>query len=79
MEILQPITNRILLAYLLTTELGYTIEDGYIKSDVCLLIDDEYIFNEESKLSNITDIEMKNKIEEIIYTLKRNLNNGDNL
>lgn len=79
MEILQPITNRILLAYLLTTELGYTIEDGYIKSDVSLLIDDEYINNEESKISQIIDIEFRNKIEEIIYTLKRNLNNGNNL
>lgn len=79
MEILQPITNRILLAYLLTTELGYTIEDGYIKSDVSLLIDDEYINNEESKISQIIDIEERNKIEEIIYTLKKNLNNGNNL
>lgn len=79
MEILQPITNRILLAYLLTTELGYTIEDGYIKSDVSLLIDDEYINNEESKISQIIDIEFRNKIEEIIYTLKKNLNNGNNL
>ena len=79
MEILQPITNRILLAYLLTTELGYTIEDGYIKSNVSLLIDDEYINNEESKISQIIDIEERNKIEEIIYTLKKNLNNGNNL
>ena len=79
MEILQPITNRILLAYLLTTELGYTIEDGYIKSNVSLLIDDEYINNEESKISQIIEIEERNKIEEIIYTLKKNLNNGNNL
>lgn len=79
MEIIQNINNRTLLAYLLTTEVDFTFNNDYIKCDVDFLIDAEYIQNEEIKIAQITDDAERNKMNEILYKLKRNLENGNNL
>lgn len=79
MNILETLDNRTILAYLLSTEVPFKLENGYLKSEINLFIDRDFINNEELRINGYEMISNDPKKEEIIKQSKEILENIKNL
>jgi hypothetical protein len=79
MTILETLDNRTLLIYLLSTETPFIIENGYIKANISLFVDDDFLNNEKIKINSFSEMSSENDKEDIIRLSNEILENVKNI